>query len=309
MIISLNELKSFCGVLLTDAGNDLLLSSALASAQVRAQIYVGKNNLLVSGTPPSYTFFGDDTDWLVFPARINPAVTSLSSRPASSTSSSDYTVIQPSLYELDYIDNCWILRYPDAFASGLMYQLLYTAGFPQTNEAHTITSTASGGAFTLNYWGQATAAIPYDATAVQLSSALASLVFGVNGNLLANNVNVTGGALPGAPIALEYINQLAALPIPPPVIDNSAMIGGAATINETTAGVPVSEDVKEAVKWCGLYTILSQGSTPGGLQITIWKTLNENYGNGMTATKTVQGLEEIEWRWKTLLDPYRMIPV
>ncbi len=70
------------------------------------------------------------------------------------------------------------------------------------NEVQQITldPTVTGGTFRLQYQGQQTAQLPFNADAATIQAALQALPA-----IGANNVIVTGGALPGTPITIEFI--------------------------------------------------------------------------------------------------------
>jgi hypothetical protein len=74
-------------------------------------------------------------------------------------------------------------------------------GIGGTNEIQTIaiTGTPTGGTFTLTYSGQTTAAIPYNATAAQVSAALQAL-----SNLTVDNITAAGGPLPGTSVTVQF---------------------------------------------------------------------------------------------------------
>jgi hypothetical protein len=68
----------------------------------------------------------------------------------------------------------------------------------------TITGTPTGGTFTLTFGGQTTAAIAYNATAAQAAAALQLLTSIGSGNLTG-----AGGGLPGTPVTVTFVNELA----------------------------------------------------------------------------------------------------
>ncbi|MHC4733562.1 MAG: flagellar hook-basal body complex protein [Planctomycetota bacterium] len=98
----------------------------------------------------------------------------------------------------------------------------------------TITGTPTGGTFTLTYGGQTTAAIPYNATAAQVDSALEALsTIGVG------DVTCTGGGLPGTAVDVEFTGALAGQDVALLTVDDSGLTGGISptgTITETTKG-------------------------------------------------------------------------
>lgn len=67
-----------------------------------------------------------------------------------------------------------------------------------------ITGTPTGGTYTLTFQGQTTAAIPYNATAAQVASALQAL-----SNVGSGGVTTTGGPHPGTPIVVTFAGALA----------------------------------------------------------------------------------------------------
>lgn len=91
----------------------------------------------------------------------------------------------------------WVAE-PDA--AGITYNL--SCGEGVANERQTLTVTGgvpTAGTFTLTFAGQATAPIPFDATAAQVRAALEAL-----GTIGAGNVLVTGGPFPGGVITVEF---------------------------------------------------------------------------------------------------------
>lgn len=72
----------------------------------------------------------------------------------------------------------------------------------------TVTGTPTGGTFTLTYAGQTTAAIPFNATAAQVQTALAAL-----SNIGVGNTATGGGALPGTAVTVTFQNLLGNQPI------------------------------------------------------------------------------------------------
>lgn len=80
---------------------------------------------------------------------------------------------------------------------------LYVNGTSEVQQV-AITGTPTGGTFTLTYSGQTTAAIPYNATALQVQTALAAL-----SNVGAAQVSCSGGPLPGTPVQVAWAGTLA----------------------------------------------------------------------------------------------------
>jgi hypothetical protein len=69
----------------------------------------------------------------------------------------------------------------------------------------TITGTPTGGTFTLTYSAQTTSAIPYNATAAQVQTALEAL-----SNIGVGDVVVTGGPLPATAVTITFVGLLGA---------------------------------------------------------------------------------------------------
>jgi LysM repeat protein len=108
-----------------------------------------------------------------------------------------------------------------------------------TNEVQTITVTGApaGGTFKLQFRGQRTAAIPYNATSAQIDTALEALsLIGVGGVLSA------GGPLPATPVTATFnAAPYAATNVPNMTVVESALTGGtapAAVVTASTPGVP-----------------------------------------------------------------------
>ena len=78
---------------------------------------------------------------------------------------------------------------------------LYAPFAGMTNEVQTVTVTGSptGGTYTLTWSGQTTAAIPYNATATQVRTALEAL-----SNIAPGDVTVTGGPHPGTAMTVTF---------------------------------------------------------------------------------------------------------
>lgn len=103
------------------------------------------------------------------------------------------------------------------------------------NEVHTITVTGSptGGTFTLTFLGYTTSALAHNSTAALVQTALEALP-----SIGAGNVSCTGGALPGTPVVVTFINQLAGQP-QPVTVGVASFSGGsspAISIAKTTTG-------------------------------------------------------------------------
>ena len=96
------------------------------------------------------------------------------------------------------------------------------------NEVQTVTlSGATGGAFTLSFRGQTTAAIPFNATAAGVRAALGAL-----STIGSSNLAVTGSA--GGPYTVEFQGSLAHTAVPQLTADSSALTPPGATVTPAT---------------------------------------------------------------------------
>ena len=103
-------------------------------------------------------------------------------------------------------------------------------GTAAVDERQTISSTATGGTFTLSYGGQTTAALNWNATAAQIDTALEAL-----STIGAGNVACAGGPLP-AGVTVDFQGTLAGTDVAMLTVDNTNMTGGTASVAETTKG-------------------------------------------------------------------------
>lgn len=124
------------------------------------------------------------------------------------------------------------LKIPCATALTTSFQALQSL-MTAVNEVQTLSSTATGGTFTLALDGQTTANIAFDATAATVKSRLEAL-----SNVDVDEVSCAGGALPGTPITITFLGRWAAQDVPALVVDNTLATGGVASIAETTKGNP-----------------------------------------------------------------------
>lgn len=105
----------------------------------------------------------------------------------------------------------------------------------------TITGTPTGGTFTLEFDGEVTAAIAYNANAAAVAAALEALP-----NIGDGNVSASGGALPGTPVVVTFQGDLAGEAQPLMTADGSGLTGGTtpdATVAQTTEGGAAPEIV------------------------------------------------------------------
>ena len=103
-------------------------------------------------------------------------------------------------------------------------------GTAAVDEAQTISSTATGGTFTLSFGGQTTAALNWNSTFAQIDTALEAL-----STIGAGNVTCAGGPLP-ANVTVTFAGTLAGQDAAMITVDNTNMTGGTASIAETTPG-------------------------------------------------------------------------
>jgi hypothetical protein len=104
-----------------------------------------------------------------------------------------------------------------------------------TNERQTVTVTGApaGGTFTLTFAGQTTAPIAFDANAAAVAAALEAL-----SNV--DDVNVTGGPLPGTPVVVEFRGINAQADVAQMTADDALLTGGSSpevAVTTTTPGV------------------------------------------------------------------------
>jgi hypothetical protein len=98
----------------------------------------------------------------------------------------------------------------------------------------TITGGPTGGTYTLTFSGQTTAAIPYNATAAQVKSALEAL-----SNVEVGDVAVSGGPHPGTAIAVTFGGQYLSDDVAQMTASGAGLTGGtspAVAVSTTTAG-------------------------------------------------------------------------
>jgi hypothetical protein len=113
-------------------------------------------------------------------------------------------------------------------------ELLGPAGVQEV-ETLSITGAPTGGSFTLTYSGQTTAAIPYNATALQVQQALIAL-----SNIGAYEVFCTGGPLPTTPVVITFDGTLTGTVSGAPLTKTDSLTGGsspATSIVRTTTGL------------------------------------------------------------------------
>ena len=110
---------------------------------------------------------------------------------------------------------------------------------PGTNEVQTLakTGTVSGGTFTLQWRGQTTAPIAYNASAATIQTAILLLA-----NLDSGDVVVTGGPAGTSNVIFTFGGQYASLDLPLIIVNSASLTGGGTyDITETTPGAALSE--------------------------------------------------------------------
>lgn len=137
------------------------------------------------------------------------------------------------------------------------------------NAVQTVTLGAgnTGGAFTLSFGGQTTAALAYDASAAQVLAALAALA-----TIGAGNAMVSGNA--GGPYAITFIGALGNAPVGA-IAGSGELTGGANTVTvaQTVAGVSQAG---------GIYAAYAEGNTDGTQVpkgVCIYDMVTDAYGN------------------------------
>jgi len=103
-------------------------------------------------------------------------------------------------------------------------------GTAAVDEVQTISSTATGGTFTMSFGGQTTGALNWNSTAAQIDTALEAL-----STIGAGNVTCAGGPL-AADVTVTFAGTLAGTDAALITVDNTNMTGGTASVAETTPG-------------------------------------------------------------------------
>lgn len=107
---------------------------------------------------------------------------------------------------------------------------------PKSNEVQTVAITGgpTGGTYTLTYAGQTTSAIPYNATATTVRSALTAL-----STIGSGNVTCDGGPHPSTPITVTFVGALAGTDVAQMTASGTGLTGGTSptvTVTTTTPG-------------------------------------------------------------------------
>jgi hypothetical protein len=128
-------------------------------------------------------------------------------------------------YQSGRVKFTWSARNDDAFWKGPASVSTFAL-----NAIQEIATTGTSGTFTLTYRGQTTAAIPYNATAAQLQSALGAL-----SNIGSANISVTDTA-GGAPWLVTFQGTLGATAVPVLTADSTHLNGGFTTVTVVNGG-------------------------------------------------------------------------
>lgn len=148
---------------------------------------------------------------------------------------------------------------------------LYAPYSGPTSEVQSVTVTGSptGGTYTLTWSGQTTAAIPYNATAAQVKTALEAL-----SNINVGDVTVTGGPHPGTAMAVTFAGQYLGEDVAA-MTATASLTGGSTpgvTIATTTAGgaASASDGTQVLAGFLLDETFFSPGSTKCG-GVLLWQ--------------------------------------
>lgn len=125
----------------------------------------------------------------------------------------------------------------------------------------TVTGTPTGGTYTLSWGGNTTAAIPYNATAVQVRDALADLP-----DLNYTDITTAGGPHPGTAITVQFGGQYAGTDVAQMTASGAGLTGGttpavAVTTTTTSSGTSTVNGVSIAPQW---YSEAAAGSVLPG---------------------------------------------
>lgn len=132
-----------------------------------------------------------------------------------------------------------------------------------TNEVQriTIAGSPSQGSFTLTFGGQTTQAIAYNASAADVESALEAL-----SPIGTGNVSCTGGSLPGTPVDVEFVGDLAATNVAAMTINDNSL---KTSVTTTTAGDPGTNEVQRLTTTpaavAGTFTLTYDGQTTSSI--------------------------------------------
>lgn len=115
----------------------------------------------------------------------------------------------------------------------------------------TATGTVSGGTYRLQYNGETTTSLAYNASNATIQAALEALP-----SIGTGGVTAGGGAFPGTPVTFTFAGSLAGLSQPLIIAIGSVTGGGSVAVTRTTLGVPANG-------YWDLYDDAASGSTAG----------------------------------------------
>lgn len=307
--ITVAQLKEYIGKKTNIA--DVYFNTACLAATLRAQKYI--NQSIVTPGNQTVEFVGNDTWYYVIPANINVTVVSLQSRALTSVSNADWTTAVSTTYQLTPTpDGNWILRLPTLFSSSQRYLLTYTAGYPLQAEIQTLVLgawnwTFTGGTFTLSFGGYSTAALAWNASAATIQTALQGLTSIGSSNILVTGslpsgliMTFAGTLAPGVQPLIGFDGSLLT-----PAVGQDKIIGG---VTETQAGISTPDDIRLALSILGAIQIYNS-NIDGGQKLLVLQTMSRNEASGATTTDTVMPLEDLEMKWQSLLNPYKLTSV
>ena len=134
-----------------------------------------------------------------------------------------------------------------------------------TEQTVEITGTPTGGTFTLTYGLETTAAIAYNAAAAAVVAALEALT-----GIGAGGVTATGGALPGTPVVVTFVDSGDA-PVEEMVADGALLTGGTdpAVTATITACTPTDGTIRLTWSTTAAYTDVPYNATAAAMQALI----------------------------------------
>lgn len=139
--------------------------------------------------------------------------------------------------------------------------VLALAAVTGTSDVQTITSTGTGGTFTITKDGATTGPIAFNATAATIQTALQAL-----STIGSGNVTCTGGPVSTTPVVCTFAAALANATETLMTVNNASLTGGTATIAHTTVGTPAYSLYDAKAGWTDL------GATKNGITIAINNT-------------------------------------
>ena len=155
----------------------------------------------------------------------------------ASVSSSKLNILADTNYEFDFLPGVLSadtssMTSPPTISVSADIQTYLNADDGKSNELQTISSTATGGTFTLSFGGETTGTMGYSASALDIETALEALDS-------IDDVSVTSSGTTGLSadtFVIEFKGTLAATDVADLVVDNDNMIGGTASVAEVRQG-------------------------------------------------------------------------